>query len=123
MPYHDGSATGLAFDNKFNQTISPSLRNILKEIADNEDDNYGEILAARETNSHLEHLPEQGVLLLNTALTVSPGIPGSDLILWKDFTNTIITDLNKLDNIVWILWGAHAKSFKDLITNKTHYII
>lgn len=122
MPYHDGSATGLAFDNDRSRKSSPSLQNILKEM----DDDLGEIMGwqGREMSpSHLGHLPQQGVLLLNTALTVKRGEPGSHAELWKPFTNQLITDMQAKDNIVWILWGNHAKSFKPLITNATHYII
>lgn len=124
-PYHDGNATGLAFDNKYNKKQSPSLRNILHEIILNNDDNYGEILEARcdVYTSHLKHLPEQGVLLLNTALTVEAGKAGSHTKLWEPFTNEIITDLNKVDDIIWMLWGKHAQSYKHLITNPTHTIL
>lgn len=75
------------------------------------------------TDSFLGHLPPQGVLLLNTALTVELNKPGSHIDLWKPFTEEIIKYLNKQDNIVWILWGNYAKGFKDKITNTTHHII
>jgi uracil-DNA glycosylase len=128
-PYHDGSATGLAFDNYIKDANwnllkrSPSLINIMKEqvedigkenLFDDETD---------ETHSYFGHLPSQGVLLLNTALTVEHGRAGSHTKLWEPFTEKIISDLNKKDNIVWILWGNHAKAYKKFITNTTHYII
>lgn len=125
-PYHDGSATGLAFDNlRSVNKISPSLRNILREM----DDDLGTIAGwqgSSETimpSSHLGHLPQQGVLLINTALTVEPSNPGSHTDLWKPFTEQVIKDLQKKDNVVWILWGNFAKGFKKFITNKSHYIL
>lgn len=119
-PYHDGSATGLAFDNKADQKrLSPSLKTILQELSSDE----GVPNATRGENSWLDYLPVQGVLLLNTALTVEKGKAGSHTEQWKPFTTQLLTDIQKLDNIVWILWGNHAKSFKPLITNTTHYII
>lgn len=69
------------------------------------------------------HWPSQGVLLLNTALTVSPGQAGSHTELWKPFTELVITALNQKDDLVWILWGNYAKSFKSYITNPTHTFI
>lgn len=119
-PYHDGSATGLAFDNIRNGKgrISPSLFNILREIVIN---GYDDTMDEQE--SVLSHLPSQGVLLLNTALTVEAGKAGSHTKLWEPFTNEIITDLNKVDDIIWMLWGKHAQSYKHLITNPTHTIL
>lgn len=119
-PYHDGSATGLAFDNEFDKKVSPSLKNILKEIET--DTGYDDHTEFKQT-SRLSHLPGQGVLLLNTALTVSPGKPGSHSKNWDEFTKTLVQDLNKKDNIIWMLWGNHAKKYKEFITNETHHIL
>lgn len=117
-PYHDGSATGLAFDNYIQQKkTSPSLQNILKELK--KDTDY----AWDGQESALGHLPEQGVLLLNTALTVEKGKAGSHTTHWKPFTEQLIKDLQAKDNLVWILWGNHAKSYKKFITNKTQHIL
>lgn len=125
MPYHDGSATGLAFDNlRTQKKLSPSLKAIIQEIQDcpTEDTIYF-MSEEDKTESFLGHLPEQGVLLLNTALTVEHEKAGSHTKLWKPFTEQLIKDIQKKDDIVWILWGNHAKSYKPLIDNKTHYII
>lgn len=126
-PYFDGSSIGLAFDNKLeSRKVSPSLRNILKEmLSDIGDDSYEEIAEARSEvyDSYLGHLPDQGVLLVNTALTVRPNEAGSHTELWKPFTVKLIETLSKQDNIVWILWGNHAKSYKKFITNETHHVI
>lgn len=128
-PYHDKfngkpRATGLAFDNERpadNEKggISPSLFNIYKEA----ENDVGGIKPKWINQSMLEHWPHQGVLLLNTALTVMPGKAGSHAKLWEPFTKQIIADIQKKDDIVWILWGNHAKKFKDLITNQSHHII
>lgn len=122
-PYHDGSAIGLSFDNNYDTEgkpfLPPSLNKILKEIQDD----TGESNYDTKKDSWLGHLPSQGVLLLNTALTVEPRKAGSHAGLWKAFTEQIIKDISKYDNIVWILWGNHAKSYKAQIVNNTHYII
>lgn len=121
-PYHDGSATGLAFDNSLNDKISPSLKNILTQLEEYRKENDYERGANRET--HLEHLPKQGVLLLNTALTVEKGKPNSHKEQWQEFTENIIVDINGYkDDIVWILWGNNAKTYKKFITNDTHKVI
>jgi uracil-DNA glycosylase len=119
-PYHDGSAMGVAFDNrKSNKKVSPSLRNVLKEIQAD----IGTSKADTNKHSYLEHLPAQGVLLLNTALTVAKADPLSHSGIWKDWTAQLVSDLQKTDNIVWLLWGNHAKEYKSMIVNETHSIV
>lgn len=118
-PYHDGSSTGIAFDNYItSKKISPSLRNVIKEM---ESDLDGTLKPT--TDSYLGHLPAQGVLLINTALTVEKGKAGSHAALWSVFTRELIEDLNGYDNIIWVLWGNHAKAYKESITNTTHQFI
>lgn len=122
-PYFDGSANGLCFDNTHKadgKKVSPSLKNVIKEMI--EDIGEGVKVLENKT-SFLEHLPSQGVLLINTALTVEPDKAGSHTKLWKPFTDQLIKDLQTKDNIVWILWGNHAKSYKPLIINQTHHIL
>lgn len=121
-PYHDvGSATGLAFDNPKTQKPSPSLRNILTEI---EADTGTPSLAFTNVGSYLEHLPSQGVMLLNAALTVAREMPGSHSGIWKPFMQEVIFQMNaRLSNVVWVLWGNNAKKYKKLITNPSHRII
>lgn len=121
-PYHTpGMATGLAFDNHRHQkSVSPSLRNILDEILS---DDLKNMAPYNRADSYLSHLPPQGVLLLNTALTVQKGEPMSHTKLWAPFTESLIADINKKNDIVWILWGRHAQSYKKFITNPTHKII
>lgn len=127
-PYHDGSATGLCFDNIIQEKIkiSPSLRNIQTELREDigeiiewENSGYGD----KMPESYLGYLPQQGVLMINTALTVEAGKAGSHAQLWEPFTNEIIKSLNEKDNIVWILLGNYAKKYKSLITNKTHRFV
>lgn len=130
-PYFDGSATGLAFDNRYakKKGASQSLKRIIKEISSDiyNTDVHGystlKPIEHMNDNSVLQHLPKQGILLLNTALTVEHKNPSSHIEIWKPFTDSLIAELQKKDNIVWILWGNHAKSFKDQITNKTHKIV
>lgn len=121
-PYHNpDSATGLAFDNPKGQKPSPSLRNILSEI---ESDTGTPSLALSNATSYLEHLPSQGVLLLNAALSVERENPGSHGELWAPFTSELIDQINtRLSNVVWVLWGEKAKKFKRFITNPTHKVI
>lgn len=70
-----------------------------------------------------EYHAEQGVLLLNTALTVEQGKPGSHLKLWEPFTIELLKVLNQQDNLVWILWGRKAQAYRKYITNDTHFFI
>ncbi len=105
-PYHDGSATGLAFDNLITNKMSPSLKNIFKEM----EEDLGKT-DPRLMNSNLGHfqaLPLQGVLLLNTALTVEQGKPESHLKIWEPFTKKLLGILGKQDSLVWVIWGAKA---------------
>lgn len=119
-PYHTpGMATGLAFDNIFihNRVKSPSLKNILAKLLE------GESQWSQNKTSALEHLPPQGVLLINTALTVEMAAPDSHTKLWAPFTENLIRKLNTKDNLCWILWGSKALQYKDLITNETHEFV
>lgn len=115
-PYHDGkSACGLAFANSMDkQGVSPSLKRIL-----NETPNKGYF-----TDKDLSSWTSQGVLLLNTALTVEKGKPGSHVDLWKNFTKNTITSIsNSTSGLIFMLWGAHAQSYKSCIDENLHYIL
>lgn len=121
-PYFDGSANGLCFSNQGNKIkLSPSLQNIRKELASDGGKKFLDV--SPSFGSHLDYLPQQGILMINTALTVEPGKAGSHAQLWEPFTNEIISSLNKKDNIVWILLGNYAKKYKELITNTTHKFV
>lgn len=118
-PYHGiGEANGLAFSVNDEIRIPPSLKNIYKEL----NTDLGIPIAH---TGNLESWAREGVLLLNSVLTVEKDKPASHKnIGWEIFTDNIIKKLNeKQDPIVFILWGNFAKSKKNLITNSKHLII
>jgi len=119
-PYHTpGMATGLCFDNPVGvKKMSPSLQNILKKISFEPVDVSMEGMEAH--GSYLGHLPGQGVLMANTALTVQHSKPGSHAKIWEPWTITLMKILNQIDNIVWLVWGAHALKYASMVTNSTH---
>ena len=116
-PYHDGSYDGFAFSNRESLRLSPSLKNILKEV---EADVYDGFQVSQ--NPELERWAEQGVLLINTAHTVRKGNPASHLEYWSRFTQEVLHLLSKQDRpIVWILWGNKARDAVRVINpNKEH---
>ena len=118
-PYHGaGQADGLAFSVSRNTAIPPSLRNILKELHD-------DLGVAVPTHGDLTSWAQQGVLLLNTTLTVREGEAGSHYGRgWETLTDAIIRVVDeKADSVVFLLWGAHARKKKPLITHPHHVII
>ena len=118
-PYHEeNQAEGLAFSVKIGVQKPPSLNNIFKEL--NSDLGY-----AIPKNGSLVSWTREGVLLLNTVLTVEATKAASHKDLgWEKFTDAVISKLNEKDTpIVFILWGSVARSKKKLITNKIHYIV
>lgn len=118
-PYHDGSATGLAFANE-TKPLSPSLRTILNEVYD---DIYGNV--GPYPDSSLIHWANQGVLLLNSALTVEKGNPLSHVNLWSKFTEEVLSIINNnTTGIVFLCWGAYAKNIINKTINPSlHYIL
>lgn len=120
-PYHTpGAYDGLAFSNSSLTQPQPSLRNILTEV---ESDVYNGLNLNRVTDYSLYSWAEQGVLLINTALTVREGQPESHLHIWKPFTEYWINKLQERNDIIWMLFGRKAESYKHLITNPSHYKI
>ena len=118
-PYHGpGQAHGLSFSVKKGIQPPPSLINIFKEY--NADLGY-----PIPQNGDLTKWAENGVLLLNSVLTVQGGMAASHRgIGWETFTDNIISLLNKRESpIVFILWGRFARDKKRLITNPAHFII
>lgn len=118
-PYHSAhQAHGLAFSVRQGIDIPPSLRNIIKELHD-------DVGAAFPLHGDLTSWAEQGVLLLNTTLTVRAGQAGSHHGQgWENLTDAIIRAVNeKEDRVVFILWGSNARKKKDLITNPRHVVI
>ncbi len=117
-PYHTaGQADGLAFS-CHNGTPQPSLKNIFKEIKD-------DLHLEMSSSTDLTPWAKQGVLLLNTSLTVVEHMPASHSNeLWHTFTREIIKILNEQNQpIVFMLWGNHAKGFLPLLTNPNHLIL
>lgn len=117
-PYHgEGEAQGLSFSIPNDIKITPSLRNIFKELKND--------LNIERTNTDLSDWAKQGVLLLNAILTVCKDTPLSHKDKgWEIFTDEIIKKINEREEpVVFILWGNYARSKKKLITNKNHYII
>ena len=118
-PYHGfGQAHGLAFSTLNETGIPPSLRNIMKELHD-------DVGAPIPLHGDLTSWAQQGVLLLNTTLTVREGEAGSHHGHgWETLTDALITAVNEKDQlVVFILWGAHARKKKALITNPHHAVI
>lgn len=118
-PYHDqGQAHGLAFSVKPNIPTPPSLLNIYKEL-------NNELGIFIPNNGYLISWAKQGVLLLNTVLTVKAHMANSHKNKgWEIFTDNIIRYLNKRDKpIIFVLWGANARSKKGLIDTSKHYIL
>lgn len=118
-PYHGkGQAHGYAFSVKKGVRTPPSLLNIYKEMHD-------DIGTYIPDNGYLKKWADQGVLLLNTSLTVRAGEPNShEKLGWEILTDRIIKLLNDRQKpIVFILWGRNAQSKEPFITNPKHLII
>lgn len=118
-PYHgDGEAHGLSFSVQKGVKIPPSLKNIYKEL-------YSDLGIVPVDNGDLSNWAKQGVLLLNSVLTVEKDKAASHRnIGWDALTDYIIKLLNlKEEPIVFILWGNFAKKKAKLITNEKHLII
>ena len=118
-PYHGpGQAHGLAFSVQQGSRIPPSLRNIYKELAT-------DIGCPIPSHGDLTSWAQQGVLLLNTTLTVRSGEAASHQGHgWEQFTDQIIRELNdKTEPIVFILWGASSRKKSTLINQQRHVIV
>ena len=118
-PYHNpGQAHGLSFSVAPKETIPPSLMNIYKEL-------QTDLGCYVPNNGYLEKWAKQGVLLLNTALTVLAGNANShSKIGWEIFTDNVIKYLNRREEpLIFILWGNNAKSKKAYIDTNRHYIL
>jgi len=116
-PYHgEGEAHGLCFSVKEGVSKPPSLSNIIKEL--NTD------LNIKRESSDLTDWAKQGVLLLNSIMTVEKDKPLSHKNKgWEIFTDSIIKALNeRKEPVIFILWGSYARSKKEYITNKHHII-
>lgn len=113
-PYHgSGQAQGLAFSVASGVKVPPSLRNMFKEIGRE----TGDVAISSQKDGSLVRWALQGVLLLNTCLTVEDGLPASHAKLgWETLTDALIrlvAERNK--NVVFMLWGAHAQAKQALL--------
>lgn len=118
-PYHGpNQAHGLSFSVNTGIKTPPSLLNIYKEL-------HSDLNCYIPNNGYLKKWTDQGVLLLNTVLTVRAGEANSHKNRgWEEFTTKVIKTLNEKDKpIVFILWGNNAISKENLITNTKHLII
>ena len=118
-PYHgENQAEGLSFSVKKGVAKPPSLQNIFKELND-------DLGCEIPKSGSLVPWTKEGVLLLNTVLTVVANHPASHKDLgWEKFTDKVIEKLNEKETpIVFILWGSFARNKKNLITNPIHCII
>lgn len=119
-PYHNsGQAMGLAFSVPNSIRTPPSLVNIYKEL---EDDIPGFIIPK---HGDLTKWSQQGVLLLNDTLSVVKNKPAShSKIGWKLFTGKIIEEINnRFENVVFILWGRHARQYAKVIDTEKHLVL
>ena len=117
-PYHGiNEAHGLSFSVQDGVPMPPSLRNIFKELESD--------IGIKKTSTDLTSWANQGVLLLNSIMTVVKDSPLSHKAKgWEIFTDKIIEKLGERQKpVVFILWGSYARSKKELIKGKNHYII
>jgi len=118
-PYHEpGQACGLCFAVKPGVKLPPSLLNIYKEIEDD--------MGIRMTdNGYLVKWAKQGVLLLNSVMTVERGLANSHKGKgWEQFTDNVIRKLNSLDQpMVFLLWGRNARDKASLLDNPNHLVL
>lgn len=117
-PYHGaGQAEGLAFSVAPGVKIPPSLRNIFKEIQLESGKSASDQLQISVKSGSLRRWATQGVLLLNTCLTVEEGLPASHAKLgWEVLTDALISLVAKTNkNVVFMLWGAHAQAKQVLL--------
>jgi len=118
-PYHGaGQAHGLSFSVPNGVPIPPSLKNIYKELIE-------DVNIRQPMSGDLTSWAKQGVLLLNSTLTVRAGQAGSHQKKgWEQFTNTIISKLSTdRQGLVFLLWGAYARAKKELIDQSVHFIL
>lgn len=118
-PYHGfGQANGLCFSVNEKTPNPPSLQNIFTEMSN-------DLNSKKRTNGNLNDLAKQGVMLLNSVLTVRENLPGSHASKgWERFTDSIIKKISdKKNNVIFLLWGAYAKKKHQLINNSKHLIL
>ena len=118
-PYHgDGQAHGLCFSVRPGVRVPPSLVNIYKEIE-------ADLGIPRPHHGFLEHWAKQGVLLLNSVLTVERGLAASHQGRgWEKFTDKVIETVNGLDHpVVFMLWGSYAQKKASFVDTSKHLVL
>lgn len=111
-----GEAHGLAFSVISRKKMPPSLKNIFKELKRS----YN----VERTVTDLSDWAEQGVLLLNTALTTREQQSNAHAKIWKEFTKDLIIKINTISsNIIFMLWGNHAQSYEEYIDISKHHVL
>ena len=118
-PYHgEKQANGLCFSVEKEVVQPPSLKNILKELNQNYSNN-------QRTNGDLSDWASQGVLLLNSVLSVRKKFPGSHRYIgWEEFTDNVIKIISKeKSNLVFMLWGNYAKNKEKFIHENNHLVL
>lgn len=118
-PYHEqNQAMGLSFSVPDGIEIPPSLKNIFKEIE-------SDLKITCKKTGDLRRWANQGVILLNSVLTVRKGLANSHKNKgWENLTSTIIKKINdKQEPVVFLLWGGNAKAFLPYITNPKHLVL
>ncbi|SDN75295.1 Uracil-DNA glycosylase [Paenibacillus sp. yr247] len=118
-PYHGrGQAHGLSFSVKPGISTPPSLQNMYKEL-------QSDLGCYIPDNGYLKKWAEQGVLLLNTVLTVRAELPNSHKGKgWERFTDKVIRTLSEREQpVIFVLWGSHAQAKQSLIDTTKHFII
>ena len=117
-PYHGGQANGLAFSVNDSTPLPPSLINIYKEIESD---------TGRQPpkSGNLNHWAEQGILLLNSTLTVKAGLAGSHQKKgWEELTDTAIQKLStERKNLVFMLWGSYSQKKGEMINPTDHLVL
>ena len=118
-PYHGPhQANGLSFSVEEGTKFPPSLRKIFNELVE-------DIKCEYRSSGDISSWAKQGVLLLNTTLTVKESQPMSHTGMgWERFTDVVLSEINKKSTpVVFILWGKHAQSKKKLIDQSKHFVI
>jgi uracil-DNA glycosylase len=118
-PYHGvGQAHGLCFSVQDGVRVPPSLQNVYKELHD-------DVGASIPVSGNLERWAEQGVLLLNSVLTVEAGTPASHKdIGWEQFTDAVIAQISeKKEHVVFLLWGKYAQDKGSTIDGTKHLVL
>lgn len=113
----EGAAIGLCFSIPRNATyINPSFRSIQTEVANNG-------FSVNKSSGDISYWIDEGVFLLNSALTVEKNNSGSHISIWSGFTEALLEYLSSQYSLAWLLWGSDAQSYESSILNKERHFI